>query len=502
MSDEMKTALLAQPLQWGDNLEYKPSDVSNIMASADSGDLEPLADFADWLLADERVNSTLNTRVNALLGCELDFEGDEESCALWKTYWTESFPEHVLGQWIKLGLLTGIAALNVAWKQDSAGMWWPDIQFWHLRNIKADFRLRKFVAYGDYGLRVEIDEHDPSWVILTPYGAMRPWALGTWRNIALLSLGKMLAWRDWNRKNEITGIGIIKGMCPAGTSDADRRRFGSDVGSLGRNSKIILTEGYDVKVDDRSGADTSSTFAELIKTANTMIAISHLGQNLSTEVEGGSYAAATAHNAVRQDDLEADAQVLSTVLHDELLTHWGKYNNRPVPWPRWKLKQEDDAKLSAETAKIRAESIKTMAEAAGLLRELGVQIDVAELVREQVKIQEKREEDESDELSQKCNCSAHVALSLTDELKAPTGQGIVDEAAKEAISANELSGFVDVVLREIEATKDEKGWELNLAKRLNELLGKSDKSVEAFTQALEQALVVAQLAVGVDDLED
>ena len=499
MPEDIKTALLLQPLQWGDALEYKPSDLSNVMQSADSGDFEPLADFGDWLLADERVNSTLNTRVNALLGCDLSFEGDPDDAALWSTYWTESFPEHVIAQWMKLALLNGTGALNVAWKQDSTGMWWPEVQYWHLRNLKYDFQVRKYVGYGELGLRVEIELGDPAWVILHPYGNVRPWALGSWRNVALWSLGKMLAWRDWNRRNEIAGIGILKGMCPAGTSDADRRKFASDIGSLGRNAKIVLTEGFDVSIDENKPF-TWQTFGDLIKAANTVIAISHLGQNLSTEVEGGSYAAANAHNAVRQDYLESDAQVLSTALHDQLLVHWAKYNNRSAPWPKWKLSVDEDAKSAAEVAKLRAESVKTMAEAAQLLRDLGVPIDVADLIREQVKIQEKTEKDESEDLH--AGCCHHVTLSANDARPAPKGQAIVDEVVSEALEANELKGYVDEVLREIEATKDEAGWELDLIRRLTALLGKPNASVERFARAMEQALVVAQLSVGVDDSVD
>ena len=500
MPEDIKTALLLQPLQWGDSLEYKPADLSNIMQSADSGDFEPLADFGDWLLADERVNSTLNTRVNALLGCDLSFEGDPDDAALWSTYWTESFPEHVVAQWMKLALLNGVAALNVAWKRDASGIWWPELQYWHLRNLEYDFYSRKYVANGDYGVRVEIEPNDPSWVILQPYGEVRSWALGTWRNVALWSLGKMLAWRDWNRKNEVLGIGIIKGKMPAGTSETDRRRFGSDVSSLGRNSKIILSEGFDVEVDERAGSNASQSFFDLIKTANTVIAICHLGQNLSTEVEGGSYAAANAHNAVRQDYLESDAQVLSTALHDQLLTHWAKYNNRSAPWPKWKLSVDEDAKSAAEVAKLRAESVKTMAEAAQLLRDLGVPIDVADLIREQVKIQEKTEKDESEDLH--AGCCHHVTLSANDARPATKGQAVVDEVVSEALEANELKGYVDEVLREIEATKDEAGWELDLTRRLTALLGKPNASVERFARAMEQALVVAQLSVGVDDSGD
>jgi phage gp29-like protein len=364
--------------------------------------------------------------------------------------------------------------------------------------VTYDFSIRKMVATGDYGLRVVIEPGDPAWCMLTPYGAIRPWCLGSWRNVALWSLGKMLAWRDWNRKNEVLGIGIIKGKCPAGTSEPDRLRFGSDVGSLGRNSKIILTEGFDVEVDDRAGADSSGSFRELIKLANDVIAISHLGQNLSTQVDGGSYAAATAHNAVRQDYLEADAQVVSTAIHDQLLVHWSKYNNKQAPWPVWCLKQPEDAKVAADVAKTRAESIKTIAEAAKLLKELGIDIDVDELIKSQVSIQEKSEGDEEEEL--KGSCCHHVELSQADALASPKGQDIVDEAVSEALSANELAAYVDEVLREIQSTKDEPGWELDLTKRLNAMLAKPNASVERFARAMEQALVVAKLAVGVDEI--
>jgi phage gp29-like protein len=495
--DNAYQTLALQPLQWGENLEYKPSNIISITQSADSGDLEPLADFCDWLLADDRCKSTLNTRANALFGSQLEFEG--EYGELWNKYWTESFPESTLNQWLVMALLAGLSALNVAWEQDSSGIWWPKIQYWHLRNLKFSFQVRKWEAVGDQGYRHIIEDNDPAWCVLTPGGASRAWMNGSWRNVALWVLGKQLAWRDWNRRNEIAGIGILKGMCPQGTSLADKKQFAADIKSLGRNSKIILEEGYDVNLEENKPF-TWQTFGDCIKSANTVIAISHLGQNLTTEVDGGSYAATLAHGTVRQDYLASDAQTMATTLHDWLLSNWSKFNGLPAPWPKWKVSPPEDAKLAADTAKSRAESIKAMVEAVKLLQEMGVQVDIRELISEQIKVQTESEKQEGEELSHKCACRVHALAAKPIQLT--KSQELIDELVKENVEANDLSQWIDEILHEINVTKDDNGWELDLVRRLNAKLKSSNIGVDRFAEAMERALVVAQMASGLTGEED
>ena len=66
-------------------------------------------------------------------------------------------------------------------------------------------------------------------------------------------------------------------------------------------------------------------------------AISIAGQNLTTEVSGGSYAAATVHDFIRRDYIEHDEQVLSTTLHNGPLKWWALFNfgTDEAPWLRW-----------------------------------------------------------------------------------------------------------------------------------------------------------------------
>ena len=83
-----------------------------------------------------------------------------------------------------------------------------------------------------------------------------------------------------------------------------------------------------------------------IDAANTGIAIAVLGQNLTTEVQGGSYAAAQVHQQVADYLRRADAECLSTTLRTQVLTWWAAYNfgdPAVAPWPRWKIDPEADA---------------------------------------------------------------------------------------------------------------------------------------------------------------
>ena len=92
---------------------------------------------------------------------------------------------------------------------------------------------------------------------------------------------------------------------------------------------------------------------QLIGRVDTSIAISILGQNLTTEVKkGGSYAAASVHDRVRGDFLKADADSLGDCLYKQGLQPWAKFNYGDVesaPLPRWEVEEVQD-KMAMATA--------------------------------------------------------------------------------------------------------------------------------------------------------
>jgi phage gp29-like protein len=105
-------------------------------------------------------------------------------------------------------------------------------------------------------------------------------------------------------------------------------------------------EQEDAQLIESSGANWQ-TFESYLSTSAADVAITLLGQNLTTEVKGGSYAAAQAHQEVKRELVAADAERFQTALREQLIIPWGSYNwegfsPEDAPWELWRTEAESD----------------------------------------------------------------------------------------------------------------------------------------------------------------
>jgi phage gp29-like protein len=99
-----------------------------------------------------------------------------------------------------------------------------------------------------------------------------------------------------------------------------RRKYRDRVSRLGVETTLVLPrkkkdEGYDFDVT-AADINASHGFQARIDHSHMNIAIASLGQNLTTKIEGGSYAAADVHKRVKNDLLKSDVASLSTDCRD------------------------------------------------------------------------------------------------------------------------------------------------------------------------------------------
>lgn len=377
-------------------LTWSPTLLRSALAVADGGNLRMLADLCDWLLADDRVRSVFETRINKLLGIDeltfeekvplrsskrrrgkrgakkprskivkgLDSQGDADFWALWPE--SEAYQIH---QWARL---MGLAPVNLVWPEmpdEDTGRSVPRCTFWSPKWLQYEKRTGQwFTQEGANGSnRVLLDLETPDWAMFMPYGAHRPWALGLWRGIAPWVLLKEYARDDLAQ----TGENAKRLVVTAQRSNANQRKeLADEVKAMGRNGVIALPDGFDLKLLELS-AGTAELYAKQIEMANAAIVINVKGQNLTTEVTGGSHAAAKQHGGGEQDQLESDAQGESTFLKEQPLSWYALVNygdRKAAPYPVRATTPETDRKAEADV-------INTLADAAGKLAQLGRPLD-------------------------------------------------------------------------------------------------------------------------------
>lgn len=344
------------------------------MVMADSGSLRMAAELCDALLADDRVQGCLLSLTRGFFGLELTFEDGvglrrrraRRALEAEEDWWT-AFPESELSQLVAWGALLGVGLARLAWTRVASRMV-PKLEVWHPKLLRFDTHERRWWVQTQTG-EVEVKVGDGSWVLYTPGGCDRPWAHGAWRSIARWWLLKKYALTDWGRHSEQAG-----GVKVATTDDgneADRRKLATDLAAMGADAAVALPKGWDLKLVEVS-ASTFETFRAQVDSANAAIAIALVGQNLSTEAKGGSFAAAQVHQQVANAVLRGQAETLSTTIHEQALVWWSEFNfGSPdaAPWPKWKVDPPEDDQAIASTAKAVGEAITA-------LKGAGVALDI------------------------------------------------------------------------------------------------------------------------------
>ncbi|WP_394845175.1 DUF935 domain-containing protein [Pendulispora brunnea] len=365
--------------------DWNVPDVRDALASHVLGNFARSAQLADAALGDDRVQSVVSTRVLGMLGLPFEVAPAEgvdprkarRAARELEEIWWDVCPAPQTAEFLSWAIMLGFALAEVVWTS-KRGRWWPTLRTWHPQLVYYRLDKRCYVVFTQDGA-VDVEPGNGKWILYAPRGAYRGWMAGAVRAVAIPWLVRQYAHRDWARYSEAHGMPIKGAKVPATASESDKNNFYLQIANMGTETTIQLPQGLDGQsfgIDlIEAAAGNWEAFDRLITKCDTNIACAILGQNLSTEVQGGSFAAAGAHQQVRQDYLEADAETLATALHSQLLRPWAAFNfGNPdlAPWPSWDATPPEDRKEAAAT-------LQAFADAVAKLLSSGVPIDIRAL---------------------------------------------------------------------------------------------------------------------------
>lgn len=338
-------------------------DVKTIQAASrelERGMFSLPAQLAEAMVADDRVEGVLQTRVDALFSLPLELEerGDGRKSASVvndvRDGWERRFPQAELKKLLRWALHLKIVPYELIWTLDG-DRWDFRIKVWDPRWMWFDFNSRSFRISTLDGL-VEVTPGDGHWGLYAPMGAQRGWIYGLLRPISLLFLMRQWAFRDWARYSEVHGLPIKKATVPSEAPPADVDRFENSLSTLGSEALVWLSQSGDAKFDLdllEAKSNTWEGFQRLIERCDESIAVAFLGQNLTTAAKaGGSYALGNVHDRIRLDRLEADAKSLGPCLYEQCLKPWALYNygdENLAPACSWSTKAPTDRAANAKT---------------------------------------------------------------------------------------------------------------------------------------------------------
>ncbi len=332
--------------------------VKTAIRQLEQGEFSQAAQVVDAMQRDDRIAGCLGTRTEALSSLPFHFEPGEgprgeEAAKRAGELFERLFPDSALAEVQRWGLMLGAAPGQLLWTQDE-GEWVPQLQVWHPRYLSWRHQTGSFWLSTADG-QAEVVPGNGQWFLYTPLGLARAWMAGRVRSLYVPWLLRQWGSRDWGRWSEVLGTPTKKARTPMGAQPDDIERFLREVASLGAESTIRLPQDasgnkFDVELLEAEGKGWEG-FEKLLDKQETNIAVAILGQNLTTEVKGGSYAAATVHATIRNDLLRADADNLSDLLYLQVLRPWATFNYGDpdaAPRPCWQTEPPEDKKGASE----------------------------------------------------------------------------------------------------------------------------------------------------------
>lgn len=338
-------------------INAEPDDWFRIMQNADSGDTGPMMDlFSDARDRDSHLDGVVRKRVQQMMGRPFVFhppvgyERDKEAidaCTFVSRALLEEsrgFRSQLCG--LMAGAVYGYAVSKIRWRTNGAAERIPHLEWEHPNRFGWDRETRKLGFYsGPYRSHYSIkplSDYPDCFVAHVPMGGRSdyPWRRGPMRSCIIPSFIKRQGLRFWLVAAEKYGQPKPYAIVPPGIDD-DGQSNASTIAVVQESLNKLnsthwaatFTKGIEIGNIEGAGTVTGEVQKGLIDWAEMTMSIAILGQNLSTKVEGGSFAAAEAHRFVAGDLHLADAVELAETISQQIVEPLIRYNRPGAPLP-------------------------------------------------------------------------------------------------------------------------------------------------------------------------
>lgn len=176
---------------------------------------------------------------------------------------------------------------------------------------------------------------------------------GIARSVAWCFMFKSFSLKDWAVFLETYGQPLRLGRYHSGATSAEREILLRAVSEIGADAAAIIPDSMQVEFITTQGAKGTDQYERHADWLDRQVSKAVLGQTLTTEVQGGSLAAAKVHDGVRMDIMAADARALAATLNRDLIRPFVAFNLGPRQrYPRLLLSLPDSTDLRAFAAAV------------------------------------------------------------------------------------------------------------------------------------------------------
>lgn len=334
-----------------------PQRLAEIFREADNGDVMRQAElFEEMEEKDPHLHSQLQTRKLAVTGRDFEiipFSDDPRDKEI--AEFVETQIRGIKGfEDVEMDLLDaigkGFAVAEILWDYDDGHV--------VAREIKAREQKRFFWDSQDDSLRCRTEEH-PEGICLVPnkfiihrYKAKSGHTsrAGVLRVVAWMYLFKNYDVKDWVSFAEIYGLPLRLGKYAPGSSQKDQEELMAALVQIGADAAGIIPEGTSIEFVTTDRSASVDLYERLARYCDEQMSKAVLGQTLTSDSGGGSYAQSKTHNEVRHDLTVADCKALASTLRRDLIAPLCLFNfgeDRHIPYVRFACEEEEDLEQAA-----------------------------------------------------------------------------------------------------------------------------------------------------------
>ncbi len=121
--------------------------------------------------------------------------------------------------------------------------------------------------------------------------------------------------RFWVNFTERYGMPILIGQYQRGATNNEIEQLARDLESIYEDAIIVSPMDVKIELHEPNRNSSVELYLELIRFANSEISKAILSQTLTTELEGGSYAASQTHFQIRKEIIQADSRLVQNALN-------------------------------------------------------------------------------------------------------------------------------------------------------------------------------------------
>ncbi len=336
-----------------------PRRLARIFREADDGNVRMQMElFEEMEEKDTHLYSQMQTRKLAVTGLDWEvqpFSEDEHDKTIAdfvdnQLKGIENFDEALTDLLDAIG--KGISIMELCWQVDEDGHnIIDDIEYVHPKKLLWDnLTDRLKICTREYPSGIELPENK---FVIHKYKAKsgHPSRAGILRVVAWMYLFKNYDIKDWVSFCEVFGMPLRLGKYDAAASEDDKKQLMEAIISLGTDAAGIVPSSTMIEFIESNKTTSVEIYEKLARYCDEQISKAILGQTLTSDSGGGSYAQSKTHDEVRHDLTVADAKALAVTIRRDIIRPLVEFNfgtNANIPFFTFDCHEVEDQKETVE----------------------------------------------------------------------------------------------------------------------------------------------------------